>query len=489
MSQNTGADPKPSAQSSALDRYFKISERGSTVSNEVRGGLVSFFAMAYIVVLNPLILGSGTDVNGNQLSIAEIAAVTAFTAGVMTIAFGAIARYPFAFATGLGINSLVAVTIAQQVTWAEAMGLVVIEGVIIVILAITGFRTAVFNAVPPALKAAIAVGIGLFIAMVGFVDSGFVRRIPDAAGTTVPVGLGINGSIASWPTFVFVIGLLLCGILVARRVRGGLFIGIVATAIVAVIVEAIANAGPSFVDGEPNPTGWSLAIPAIPDSLGGLPNLSLIGQVDLIGAFTRIGPLAAGLFVFTLLLANFFDAMGTFTGLGKEAELMDDKGNLPNMKAALVVEGFGAVAGGLTSSSSNTVFLESASGIAEGARTGLANIVTGGLFLIAMFFTPLYEVVPVEAAAPALVIVGALMISQIKQIDLTDFSVALPAFLTIVAMPFTYSIANGIGIGFIAWVVMATATGKAKTVHPILWIVAAAFVVFFGIGPITDALS
>ncbi|HIW69488.1 MAG TPA: NCS2 family permease [Candidatus Dietzia merdigallinarum] len=489
MSHSTGADPKPSAQSSALDRYFKISERGSTVSNEVRGGLVSFFAMAYIVVLNPLILGSGTDVNGNQLSIAEIAAVTAFTAGVMTIAFGAIARYPFAFATGLGINSLVAVTIAQQVTWAEAMGLVVIEGVIIVILAITGFRTAVFNAVPPALKAAIAVGIGLFIAMVGFVDSGFVRRIPDAAGTTVPVGLGINGSIASWPTFVFVIGLLLCGILVARRVRGGLFIGIVATAIIAVIVEAIANAGPSFVDGEPNPTGWSLAIPAIPDSLGGLPNLSLIGQVDLIGAFTRIGPLAAGLFVFTLLLANFFDAMGTFTGLGKEAELMDDKGNLPNMKAALVVEGFGAVAGGLTSSSSNTVFLESASGIAEGARTGLANIVTGGLFLIAMFFTPLYEVVPVEAAAPALVIVGALMISQIKQIDLTDFSVALPAFLTIVAMPFTYSIANGIGIGFIAWVVMATATGKAKTVHPILWIVAAAFVVFFGIGPITDALS
>ncbi len=489
MSHSTGADPKPSAQSSALDRYFKISERGSTVSNEVRGGLVSFFAMAYIVVLNPLILGSGTDVNGNQLSIAEIAAVTAFTAGVMTIAFGAIARYPFAFATGLGINSLVAVTIAQQVTWAEAMGLVVIEGVIIVILAITGFRTAVFNAVPPALKAAIAVGIGLFIAMVGFVDSGFVRRIPDAAGTTVPVGLGINGSIASWPTFVFVIGLLLCGILVARRVRGGLFIGIVATAIIAVVVEAIANAGPSFVDGEPNPTGWSLAIPAIPDSLGGLPNLSLIGQVDLIGAFTRIGPLAAGLFVFTLLLANFFDAMGTFTGLGKEAELMDDKGNLPNMKAALVVEGFGAVAGGLTSSSSNTVFLESASGIAEGARTGLANIVTGGLFLIAMFFTPLYEVVPVEAAAPALVIVGALMISQIKQIDLTDFSVALPAFLTIVAMPFTYSIANGIGIGFIAWVVMATATGKAKTVHPILWIVAAAFVVFFGIGPITDALS
>ncbi|AVZ38766.1 MULTISPECIES: NCS2 family permease [unclassified Dietzia] len=488
MSQSTGA-PSRSPARGPLDRYFKISERGSTVSREVRGGVVSFFAMAYIIVLNPLILGSGVDVEGNQLSIIEIAAVTAFTAGVMTVAFGAIARYPFAFATGLGINSLVAVTIARQVTWAEAMGLIVIEGVIIVILAVSGFRKAVFDAIPPDLKAAIAVGIGLFIAMVGFVDSGFVRRLPDAAGTTVPVGLGIEGSIASWPTAVFAFGLLLCGILVARQVRGGIFIGIVVTTVVAIIVEAIADAGPSFVDGEPSPTGWNLAVPGIPETLGGLPNLSLIGQVDLFGAFVRIGPLAAGLFVFTLLLANFFDAMGTFTGLGKEAGLMDENGNLPNMKTALVVEGVGAVAGGFTSSSSNTVFLESATGIAEGARTGLANIVTGVLFLVAMFFTPLYEVVPVEAAAPALVVVGALMMSQIINIDFTRFSIALPAFLTIVTMPFTYSIANGIGIGFVAWVVMATATGKARSVHPLLWVVAAAFLVFFAIGPITDLLA
>ena len=489
MSQSTGAPSPPSARIGAIDRYFKISERGSTVSREVRGGLVSFFAMAYIIVLNPLILGSGVDVDGNRLSIVEIAAVTAFTAGVMTVAFGAIARYPFAFATGLGINSLVAVTIAKQVTWAEAMGLVVIEGLIIVILAVSGFRKAVFDAIPADLKAAIAVGIGLFIAMVGFVDSGFVRRIPDAAGTTVPVGLGIEGSFASWPTAVFAFGLLLCGVFVARQIRGGIFIGIVVTTVVAAVVEAITNAGPSFVDGSPSPTGWNLAVPGIPDSLGGLPNLSLIGQVDLLGAFVRIGPLAAGLFVFTLLLANFFDAMGTFTGLGKEAGLMDEQGNLPNMKTALVVEGVGAVAGGFTSSSSNTVFLESATGIAEGARTGLANIVTGGLFLLAMFFTPLYEVVPVEAAAPALVVVGALMMSQIVQIDFTKFSIALPAFLTIVTMPFTYSIANGIGIGFVAWVVMASATGRARSVHPLLWVVAAAFLVYFAIGPITDALA
>ena len=486
MTQTT---PERPAATGALDRYFHITERGSTVGREVRGGLVSFFAMAYIIVLNPLILGSGADVTGAHLSIAEIAAVTAFTAGVMTIVFGAVARYPFAFATGLGVNSLVAVTIAKEVTWSEAMGLIVIEGVIIVVLALTGFRTAVFNAVPRDLKAAIAVGIGLFIAMVGLVDSGFVRRVPDDAHTTVPVGLGIGGSIASWPTVVFCVGLLLCGVLVARKLRGGLFIGIVVTTVVAVIVEAITHAGPSMVDGTPVATGWNLAVPTLPDSLGGLPNLSLIGHVDPIGAFRRIGPLSASLFVFTLLLANFFDAMGTFTGLGKEAGLADEDGTLPGMKTALVVEGFGAVVGGATSSSSNTVFLESAAGIAEGARTGLANIVTGVLFIAAMFLTPLYEIVPVEAAAPALVIVGALMVSQITQIDLTRFEVALPAFLTIVAMPYTYSIANGIGIGFITWVVMATATGRARTVHPLLWLVSLAFVVYFAIGPISDALG
>lgn len=478
------AEPK-----NGLDRYFRITERGSSVGREMRGGLVSFFSMAYIILLNPLILGGTPDVDGNTLSIPEIAAVTALTAGVMTIAFGAIARLPFAFATGLGINSLVAVTIVQEVTWDEAMGLIVIEGIIIVILAVTGLRSAIFNAIPADLKAAITVGIGLFIAMVGFVDSGFVRRIPDAAGTTVPVGLGIDGSIASWPTAVFCFGLLLCGILVARGVRGGILIGIVSATVLAIIIEAIAKIGPSFVDGEAVPEGWSLAVPTLPESLGALPNLSLIGNIDLIGAFTRIGPLSAGLFVFTLLLANFFDAMGTFTGLSREADLTDADGNPPNMKTALVIEGFGAVAGGLTSSSSNTVFLESATGIAEGARTGLANLLTGALFLAAVFFTPVYEVVPVEAAGAALVIVGALMLGQITNIDFSKYYVALPAFLTIVAMPFTYSIANGIGVGFVSWVVLAVFTGRAKTVHPLLWVVAILFVAYFAIDPITAALS
>ena len=488
---DTAVTPAAAARQprNGFDKYFMISERGSTLGREMRGGLVTFFSMAYIILLNPLILGGQPDVEGNVLSMPEIAAVTALTAGVMTLAFGSIARLPFAFATGLGINSLVAVTIVQEVTWAEAMGLIIIEGVIIVLLAVTGLRSMIFNAVPADLKAAISVGIGLFIALVGLVDAGFVRRLPDAANTTVPVSLGIGGSIASWPTAVFVLGLLLCGILVARKVRGGLLLGIIVTTIVAIIVEAVTNSGPSSVNNEPVPTGWSMAIPKIPESMGALPNLGLIGEVDLIGAFTRIGPLAASLFVFTLLLANFFDAMGTFTGLTHEAGLVDEHGNVPNLKTALVVEGVGAVAGGLTSSSSNTVFLESATGIAEGARTGAANLITGALFLLAMFFTPVYEVVPVEAAAPALVIVGALMLGQIVKIDFSRFEIALPAFLTMVAMPFTYSIANGIGIGFITWVILAAATGKARKVSPLLWIVAALFVVYFTIGPIQDALA
>ena len=334
-----------------LDNYFKITERGSTVGSEVRGGVVTFVAMAYIVVLNPLILGSfsaddaaaKTDVLGNILPVAQVAAVTALVAGFMSILFGIVANYPFGIAAGLGINTLLAVSIAPQVTWPEAMGLVVIDGIIIVLLAVTGFRTAVFNAIPMELKAAIAAGIGAFIAFIGLVDSGFVRRVPDAAGTTVPVGLGIDGSIASWPTAVFVFGLLLMGVLVVRRIRGGLLIGIVVTTVVAAIVEAVTDVGPSNgVD----PKGWNLSVPLLPEQLFQVPDLALVGEVDLLGAFTRIGVLAASLLVFTLVLANFFDAMGTMTGLGKEAKLVDSKGTLPKIGKALVIEGTGAIAGG-----------------------------------------------------------------------------------------------------------------------------------------------
>jgi AGZA family xanthine/uracil permease-like MFS transporter len=320
----------------------------------------------------------------------------------------------------------------------------------------------------------------LFIAFVGLVDAGFVRRIADAAGTTVPVGLGIGNSIASWPTLVFVVGLLITALLVARGVRAGILLGVVTTTVIAIIVESIVHVGPSAGT---NPRGWALSVPTLPDSVVSVPDLSLVGAVSF-GAFVHLDLLTVVLLVFTLVLANFFDAMGTMTGLGQQAGLVDKDGQLPGIGRALIVEGAGAVVGGAASASSNTVFVESAAGIAEGARTGLANMLTGVLFLLAMFFTPLYSVVPIEAAAPALVIVGALLMRQITQIDFTEFRIALPAFLTIVVMPFTYSIANGIGAGFISYTVLAAATGRARAVHPLMWVVSVAFVGYFAVGPL-----
>lgn len=474
-----------------LDRFFRITERQSTVAREVRGGIVTFFAMGYIVVLNPLIIGGepgrahNADVLGHVLPVGQVAAVTALAAGVMSILFGFIANYPFALAAGLGINSLLAVSFAPQMTWPEAMGLVIVDGLVIVALGISGFRTAVFHAIPNELKAALAAGIGCFIAFIGFVDAGFVRRIPDAANTTVPVGLGIDNSVATIPTLIFAVGVLLMAILVVRKVRGGLLIGIVAMTVVSMIAQALAGRGAQPGD----PKGWNLTVPDWPSSAGGLPDLGLLGQVDMFGAFTRVGVLSATVLVFALVLSNFFDAMGTMTGLGKEAGLADGRGTLPGIGRALSVEGVGAVIGGVSSSSSNTVFVESASGIAEGARTGLANVVTGLLFLAAMFFTPLYSIVPMEAAAPALVVVGAMMIGQLRSIDFTRFDYALPCFLTVVTMPFTYSIANGIGVGFVSWVVLAVAGGKARSVHPLLYVVAGLFVVYFAKGPIESLIT
>jgi AGZA family xanthine/uracil permease-like MFS transporter len=478
---------------SALDRFFKISERGSTTGREIRGGLVTFVTMAYIVVLNPLIIGSFAadspsahrDVLGGILPVSQVAAVTALVAGVMTILFGVIANYPFALATGLGINSLVAVTIAPQMTWPEAMGLVVLNGLIVMVLVLTGVRTAVFNAVPAQLKSAIAVGIGLFITLIGLVDAGFVRRIPDAANTTVPVGLGISGSIASWPTVVFVVGLLVMGILVVKKIKGAILIGVLFSTVLSIVVEAIVHAGQS---GGVNPRGWNLGYPALPDQVFDLPDLSLLGDFSF-GAWSRVPAITVALLVFTLVLTDFFDSVGTMTGLGKEAGAIDKDGQLPGVGKALFVDSLGAVAGGASSSSSNTVYIESASGIAEGARTGLANVVTGLLFIVAMFFTPLYQVVPVEAAAPALVVVGVLMMAQIKEIDFDDFSIALPAFLTIVVMPFTYSIANGIGAGFISFVILRLVSGRVRTIHPLMWFVAVAFVAYFAVGPIQAAIG
>ncbi|TNY37309.1 NCS2 family permease [Thermomonospora catenispora] len=489
---------------SGLDKYFKITERGSTVAREVRGGLATFFTMAYIVVLNPLIIGTVADADGQFLgdstqpggAIPLVAAATALIAGLLTIAMGVIGRYPLAMAAGLGLNAVLAFSVASGMSWEDAMGIVVLEGLIILLLVLTGFRTAVFHAIPPELKTAIAVGIGLFIALIGFVDAGFVRRIPGAEGeSTVPVQLGATGSLSGWPTLVFCVGLLLTAFLVARRVKGAILIGIVATTVFAMIVEAFAKVGPFNAgpgpDGKPviNPDGWQLNVPTLPDEVVSVPDLSLLGEFSLFGSFERVGVVAALLFVFTIMLADFFDTMGTVVGVGAEAGLLDKQGNLPGVRNVLIVDSIGAAAGGAGSVSSNTTYIESAAGVAEGARTGLASVVTGALFLVAMFFSPLVTIVPFEAATPALVVVGFLMMTQIRNIDFSDYDVAIPSFLTIVLMPFTYSITAGIGAGFIAYVVIKAARRRFAEIHPLMWLIAVLFVIYFALDPIKELLN
>ncbi len=475
-----------------MDQFFKITERGSTVGREVRGGVVTFFTMAYIIVLNPLILGNATDVDGNYLgggtagpNIAMIAAGTALVAGVLTLAMGVFANYPLALATGLGLNAFVAFALASQMTWADAMGLVVLEGLIILILVLTGFREAVFHAVPSQLKIAISVGIGLFIALIGFVDAGFVTRIPDAANTTVPLQLGGSGQLAGWPVLVFSVGLALVVALWVLRVKGAILISIAITTVLAIVVEAVGDLGAAFE----GPGGWSLTVPALPDTLVDLPDFGTLGEFNLFGSVDRIGVVAVALLVFTLMLADFFDTMGTMTAIGAEAGLLDETGTPPQTRRILVVDSLAAAAGGAAGVSSNTSYIESAAGVGEGARTGLASVVTGACFLLSVFLAPLVAIIPLEAAVPALVLVGFLMMQQVKGIDWDDVDIAIPAFLTIVLMPFTYSITVGIGAGFLAWVLIKLVRRRPGDVHPLMWLIAALFVAYFAIDPLTDLLT
>ena len=472
-----------------LDSYFKISERGSTVAQEVRGGVVTFFTMAYIVALNPLIIGLAQDADGKYIgggdapNLALVAAMTALMAGILTILMGVLGNYPLALATGLGLNTFVAVSIASQMSWADAMGLVVIEGLIITVLVLTGFRGAVFRAVPGQLKIAISVGIGLFIALIGLVDAGFVRR---TGSGPVPVMLGENGNLVGWPIIVFGFGLLLTIALMVKKIKGAILIGIVVATAAAIAIESAFKIGPLFngATGAVNPKGWNLNVPAMPAEVVATPDFSLFGQFNLLGSFDRVPLITAILFIFTLLLSDFFDTVGTVTAIGHESGLIDDEGNVPNNNKILFVDSLAAVAGGAGSISSNTSYIESAAGVGEGARTGLASVVTGVMFLLTTFLAPLVAVIPYEAATPALVIVGFLMMTQIKNIDWDDIGIALPAFLTIILMPFTYNISVGIGVGFVTHVIIRAVQGRAKEVHPLLWVVSGLFVIYFLQSPI-----
>lgn len=460
-----------STRSSGLEGYFKLRERDTTVRIEVIAGLTTFMTMAYILFLNPIILSTLPDRNGLQLSIPQVLTVTALAAGVTTLAMGLYANYPFAIAAGLGLNAVVTFQLvgAYQLTWSEAMGVVVLEGLIILVLVLTKFRQAVMDAVPLPLKLAIGAGIGLFITIIGFVDAGFVTTTTLPAP---PLQLGTGNELRGWPILVFIVGLLLIIWLYTRGVRGALLIGILAATVFAVIVNE------AFMHGEGFGTAANFgSFVDFPDG----DNFSLIGDFSLFGAFGQMGFIAAILAVFTLMLSDFFDTMGTAIGLGREAGLLDAEGRLPDTDKVLVVDSAAAAIGGAFSASSNTTYIESAAGIADGGRTGLTAVVVGICFLLSIFFAPLAEIVPLQAAAPALIIVGFLMLAAVRDIPWDDLELAIPAFLTIVLMPFTYSITNGIGAGFVSFVFIKLSRGKGGEVKPMMYVAAAAFVIYFGI--------
>lgn len=480
--KNAAAQSQRSASSdvaqNGLDRFFHITERGSTVGREIRGGFVTFFSMAYILVINPIILSSALPEN---ISTQAVAAGTALVAGIMTVLMGVVANYPLGLAAGMGLNAMVAFTLvgASGLTFQEAMGLIVWEGILITILVLTGFREAVFKAVPRQLKTAISVGIGLFIAFVGLLNAGIIRP----GGT--PVQLGVDGSLDGWPAVIFVFGLFLTIILYVRKVRGAILIGILSSTVLAIIIQAFVKIGQKS---DENPTGWGQSVPQIDGAPVAFPQFSSLFQVDMFGAFGKLGPLAVILLVFSLMLADFFDTMGTMVAVGAEGDLLDEKGNPPRSKQILLIDSVSAMAGGMGGVSSNTSFIESAAGVGEGARTGLASVVTGCLFLVSTFLAPIVNLVPTEAASTALVFVGFLMMVQVTDMEWHKPEIAIPAFLTIAFMPFAYSISVGIGVGFIAYTAIQIAIGKARRIHPLMWVVSILFVAYFALGPIQRAL-
>ena len=444
--------------------------------------------MAYILVLNPLILSTPHDGIAPLGTTEQIAAGTALIAGVITILMGVVANYPMALAAGLGINAMIAYTLVGMngMTYADAMGLIVIEGVIILILVLTGFREAVFRAVPAHIKTAISVGIGLFIALIGLVDAKVVR----AGGT--PLELGLGGSLQGWPVLVFLLGLFLMLILHVRRVKGSILIGIVASTVLAAVIEAVVHLGAYNDDPDAGPvnlTGWALSVPSLSGSPVELPDPATLGRFSLLGSLDKVGIVSVVLLVFSLLLADFFDTMGTMIAIGAEGDLLDADGNPPRTREILAVDSLAAIAGGAGGVSSNTSYVESAAGVGEGARTGLASVVTGVLFLLSMFLAPVVSMVPYEAATPALVVVGFLMMTQVTDIDWKSPEVALPAFITIIMMPFSYSITNGIGAGFIAYLVVQLARGRVREIHPLIWGASLLFVIYFTLAPIKAILG
>jgi AGZA family xanthine/uracil permease-like MFS transporter len=436
----------------AIAEYFKFAERGTDLITEAKAGVTTFMVMAYILFVNPLILSNA------GIPVPAAAAATALVAGVVTIAMGVFANVPIALAAGLGINGAVAfgLVLTNGLTPAGAMGVIVLEGILVTILVLVGLREAVMRAVPLSLKRAIGVGIGLFILFIGFIDAGIIIKTGGtSAENPVPVMFVFPTTVAH---FVFWFGLVLTMLLWARKVPAALLISILVTTVVALV------------------TG----VQPFPASITATPDFSTVGAFDLTNVFTVLGGLAAILTIFSFMLTDFFDTMGTATAISEQAGLVDAEGQPENVGRILLVDSVAAAVGGAAGISSNTSYIESAAGVAEGGRTGFTSVVTGVLFLLAILLTPLALLVPYVATSPVLIFVGFLMVSLVKDIDFSDVEEGLPALLGLILMPLTFSITVGIGAAFITHVVIKVVRGKITEIHPLLWAVAVAFVIYFG---------
>jgi len=461
----------------AVERFFRVPERSTDLGTEIRAGLTTFMVMAYIIFVNPIVLGyvgvAGLD--GKGLPFAATLTATCLTAGLLSILMGVATNYPLALAPGMGLNAVVAFELVagRGLTWPQAMTVVFLEGLVITLLVLTRFREAVMDAVPVSLKQAIGVGIGLFIAFIGFFTAGFVVK---PASGPLPVALGSFGGL---PSVVFLLGFVLTAWLMARRVRGALLLGIVGTTLIAILLNGAVAGWQGF------PTPGAARIPA---AVVQWPDFSTFGRLDF-GLVAKLGVLTAVLATFSIMLSDFFDTMGTIIGVGGKAGFLDRQGRLPGANRVLLVDSLGALFGGVANASSNTTYIESAAGVAEGGRTGLVAVVVGVLFLVAMWFSPLAAVIPAQATAPALIIVGFYMMALARDIAWDDYEEAIPAFVTMLLMPFTWSITNGIGAGFVTWTAIKLLNGKAGRVHWMVYAASAAFAVYFALPVIEKFLA
>ena len=443
--------PAPPSGNAIAD-YFKFAERGTDLVTEARAGLTTFMVMAYIIFLNAGIIAKPLG-----LDPVAVSAGTALVAGIMTIAMGVVGNYPFALAAGLGINAIVAFSLTARGLDAKgAMGVILIEGLAITVLVLVGLREAIMEAVPLSLKRSIGVGIGLFILFIGFANGGIIAGQESTYGSLPAVQLR---PITEAGQYVFLFGLVLTVILYVMRIKAALVISILVTTVVALIAGAT----------------------SVPSNLTWTPSFATIGVglQDPFQVFTKLGLLTGILVVFAIMLSDFFDTMGTVTGVAAEAGLARQDGSVPGVGRVLLVDSVAAVVGGAAGVSSNTTYIESAAGVAEGGRTGFASVVTGVLFLLAIFLAPIAGIVPGVATAPALVLVGYLMFTLVKDIPVADVEDGLPALLTMILMPLTYDITVGIGAGFIAWTLIKVIRSKASEVHPLMWAVSVAFVIYF----------